>query len=101
MTKSKYCRDNLKDETCKKEDCPGCDFERPKLLNSNLEAWSLWNSVSTQWRMAKVRPIGLDYTALYQTAQIMHIEMNISMLRKIQALEIAYLDSFKEVGNSG
>lgn len=48
-------------------------------------------AVNSQWRIAgvfdRVFRIGLDYPAMYQTADILGIEVTPAVFRKIQALE--------------
>ncbi len=70
-------------------DCSICEGRCPDLWPDNYPAWELWIRVQTQWRVAPSGDlIGLDYSALYQVAKSLDIEMTRANLEKIQALEV-------------
>lgn len=61
-------------------------------MQANVEAAELWRAVATQWRYAGMGfPAGLDYTAMYQVARTLEIEIDTAMLNKIRALECEYI----------
>jgi hypothetical protein len=53
----------------------------------NEDAWDLWQAVNTQWRASGFGLVGLDYPAVWQTAEILEIEVTKPLFKKIQALE--------------
>lgn len=71
--------------------CAGCEYAPPPLGEENLEAWTLWRAVSTQWRTSLSGAIGLDYNAVLRVAEVLGIEMGQGLLGKLQALEAATL----------
>lgn len=90
--------------------CKDCEWQCPELWAENREAWELWNAVKTQWRtgtagaggMVSPCPIGLDYTAVYQVAKTLDIEITPALLNQLQALEFYELNrSPKECDDSG
>lgn len=81
------------------EKCLSCEYgKHPELMPGNLEAWSLWLAVQTQWRVSFGGLVGLDYPAMFQMAEFMGIEMSAGTLAKIKALEMATLNRPDKAG---
>jgi len=85
--KGSYCTDMKKMNRCKDDECIECDFRCPDLIPENCEAWELWNTVNTQWRMGRNGPVGLDYPAVMSVSQVLFIEITPAILHKIRKLE--------------
>ncbi len=57
-------------------------------MEENIDAWDLWRRVRTQWRVGGMGGrIGLDNTAVFDTADRMGFEINPVLFTKIQRLE--------------
>lgn len=56
----------------------------------------MWQAVQTQWRATGFSIIGLDYGVIDRVAGIMDIELTLGLLKKIQALEHAALETFRK-----
>ena len=56
--------------------CRTCPDRCPDVLTDNLDAWTIWAAVRTQWRTAGMDGaiIGLDYGAMYAVAKSLCID---------------------------
>ncbi len=63
----------------------------------NWPAWTLFDRVSTQWRVGMRGAIGLDYCAIYPVMKRMRLsgEDWLQMLDDIRAMEAAALDELR------
>lgn len=60
-------------------------------MEENEDAWRLWQSSMTQWRMGISGPVGLDYAAVERIAAWTGVTLDTITFRKIQALEAEFL----------
>lgn len=47
----------------------------------------LWRHMQTQLRTSFAGVVGLDYTAMWQVAEVLGIDLDLAMLHKVQTLE--------------
>jgi hypothetical protein len=77
----------------------------PELLEENEDAWDLWSMSGTQWRTGGMGLVGLDYNAVWKVAETIEIEMSVTILRKLRALEHAMIerqrDDMPDPGSEG
>lgn len=88
-----YCSD------CPKRgyECGGCEWGLPpELWEINRDALDLWRAVLTQFRSSGFGVVGLDYVAVKQQAELMDIELDFCTMRKIQALELWFINKTGE-----
>lgn len=64
-------------------------------MSENRDIWKLWSAVKTQWRAGFDQLIGLDYMAIEKIAEMMDIEMNPCMLKKLDEIEFYMLSRQK------
>ena len=57
----------------------------------NRPTWTLWNLVSTQWRVGMSGTVGLDYGAIEQLARLYEITVTPGAMTKLRALEALVL----------
>jgi len=60
-------------------------------MPANRDAWDLWIYSRTQVRSGGMGPIGLDYPAVWQVADILGIPITPALLNKIRILEMEWL----------
>jgi len=84
---SKYCDGCKKLPTHSHTDCQSCTNKGPEIAPENREFFSFWGSVNTQWRTNMDGPIGLDYSAVLQVADLLNIDVSPAMLHKLQLIE--------------
>jgi hypothetical protein len=89
----------LGEATC--EGCPGWpeDAAAPELWPGNADAWRLYCSCRSQWRVGAVGAVGLDYQACRMVAETLGVEWDAWTLRKLQALESEELNRMHSKGN--
>ena len=75
-----------------KKGCENCPRKKPDLLPENVDVMELWKYMTSQWRVSGFGFAGLDYNALYRTAEVMQIQMTEDILVKIQRLEAYTLE---------
>ena len=77
----------------KETPCEGCKNQRPELIEENYKAYFLYKKIQTQWHYAGMTGArtGLDYNALFKVAEIYDIDVDESIMAKIQAIEIEAL----------
>src|SRR5690554_1446570 len=88
--RQKYCAAcrTIQKQTATQYDCALCPDRSPKLLPENREAWTLWILANTQWRVSGFSPIGLDYPAVFQIAEIYGIQVTPALFFKLKSLEL-------------
>lgn len=86
----------LRVKQCDGSECDSCSFRPPDLIPENEEAWELWQSAATQWRVSAFSLIGLDYNAVYQVAETFGIQITPSIIKKLQFLEHKTLEKSRE-----
>lgn len=83
-------------ETWTESKCETCERRKPDLLESNEDAWELWEAVQTQWRASAFGLIGLDYPAVFLVAQALGIKVTESVMDKIRLAEAEVLKQQSE-----
>lgn len=93
----------MQKQTNKELDCNTCSANAPSVIPENVDAWRLWQNVNTQWRASAFSIIGLDYSAMFQVAEVLYIDMTPDLFRKIRALEKYELERLgkKEADRNG
>ena len=76
--------------------CEDCDNRCPELLAENYTAWYLYSRVQTQYNYTFGGVVGLDYPAVFATAEILGIEITPSIMAKIQLLEHEHIKEVTE-----
>lgn len=67
--------------------CRGCGQEAPQILAVNVPIARLMLACETQWRVGFGGAYGLDYNAVFAVAGALHIPLDATVLRGLQALE--------------
>ncbi len=78
------------------DDCGNCSWQLTELLPENRTIWRLWSNVQTQWRTSFGGLVGLDYTAVYQVAEMFRLEWNPRLWNGLRLLEMHYLKLSQE-----
>jgi len=62
-------------------------------MPENDDTWELWQSIATQWRAGGMGLVGLDYPAVALVAELLEIDFDSVMIKKIGAMEREVLGS--------
>lgn len=62
----------------------------------NMAAVRLFDAGITQWRMGPLRPVGLDYPAVFAIAQRRRLRCRAQDVANLQVMETAALEWFEE-----
>ncbi len=71
------------------------------LWTPNQEAWELWLAVDTQWRVAAFAVVGLDFSAVFEVAEVFEIVVDKGLFQKLKLLERYELERAKTKEGDG